>query len=91
MKRAGLWITLIFSIAFLAIMFTSTRGLSSHRVEVCVEFQGQSACRTASGATRDEALRTARDNACAQVSSGMTDSIACQNTLPKRVTWLEEK
>jgi hypothetical protein len=89
MKRAGLWITLIFCLAFLAIMFTSTRGLSTHRVEVCVEYQGHTACRIASAASRDEALRTARDNACAQIASGMTDSIACQNELPKRVTWLD--
>jgi len=91
MKKLGLWIALAFGLTFLAIMYTSTRGLSSHRVEVCVEFQGRTSCRTAAGATKDGALRTARDNACAIISSGMTDSIACQNTPPSKVTWLEEK
>ena len=50
MKRVGIWIAVIFGIAFVAIMVTSTRGLSAHRVEVCVDYQGHSDCRTASAA-----------------------------------------
>lgn len=91
MKKFGLWITLILGIVFAAIMYTSTRGLRSFRVEVCINYQGRSACRTASGATEEAAMRTARDNACAMISSGMTDSIACQNTPPSKVAWLEKK
>ncbi|MBK5292135.1 MAG: hypothetical protein JJE04_10715 [Acidobacteriia bacterium] len=91
MKRLGIWIAVIFGVAFLAIMFTSTRGLSAHRVEVCVEYEGRSDCRTASGATKETALNTARVNACAHLSSGMTDSIACQNTPPTKVNWLSGK
>lgn len=56
-----------------------------HRVEVCMEYRGQTACRTASGPTREEALRTATDNACALLASGMTDSMQCGRTPPKSV------
>ena len=91
MKNKGVWIVVIFLAAFLAIMYTSTQGLKAHRVEVCMEFQGQSVCRTASGSTREHAQRTATDNACALIASGMTDSIACTNTPPKKITWLEGK
>jgi hypothetical protein len=90
-RKTGLWIVLIFAAAFAAIMYTSTRNLSAHRVEVCIEYQGRQACRTASAATREQARRTATDNACAQIASGMTDSIACTNTPPSKVTWLEGK
>jgi hypothetical protein len=91
MKKKGLWIVLVFAIAFAAIMYTSTRNLSRHRVEVCMEFNGQSVCRTASAATREQAQRTATDNACAQLASGMTQSMQCTNTPPAKVTWLGGK
>lgn len=60
-----------------------------HRVEVCMEFRGQTVCRTASGPTRAEAVRTATDNACGLLASGMTDTIQCGNTPPKSVRDLE--
>ena len=91
MKRLGIWIAVIFGITFVAIMVTSTRGLSAHRVEVCVEYQGRSDCRTASASTKPAALSTATVNACAHLTSGMTDSMACQNTPPTKVTWLDSK
>lgn len=53
--------------------------------EVCIEFRGRTACREALGPTHDEAVRTATDNACAFLASGMTDSVACQNTPPASV------
>lgn len=88
-KGKGVWIVLIFGLAFLAIMWTSTRNLAAHRVEVCMEYQGRSACRIASGATPENARRTATDNACALIASGMSDSIACTNTPPVSVKVLE--
>lgn len=75
--------------AVIGLMIYSSLDLAGYRVEVCKEFQGRTACRTASGATRDAALRTASDNACALISSGMTDSIACQGTTPTSVKWLK--
>jgi hypothetical protein len=88
-KRTGLLISLAFLVAFGALMYTSFRGMSAYRVEVCMEFQGREACRTASAATGEQAQRTAVDNACAQISSGMTDSIACTQSMPKSVKWLD--
>ena len=53
--------------------------------EVCITFHGRTQCRGAYGQTRDEAIRTATDNACAFLAGGMTDSVECQNTPPDRV------
>jgi len=57
------------------------------RCEVCITYQGRNACRTASARTRELALRTATDNACAQIASGVTESNQCQNTPPDSVRW----
>lgn len=90
-KSKGFWIVIGFGLLFLVVMYTSTRNLSAHRVEVCIEFRGQQACRAASAATPEMARRTATDNACAFLASGMSDSIACTNTTPLSVKTLAAK
>lgn len=73
--------------AFLiGIVIYSTMNLAGHRVEVCVNYKGMQACRTASGASEEFAQRTATSNACAQIISGMTDTIACEQAPPAKVT-----
>jgi hypothetical protein len=52
-------------------------------------FKGGRDCRTASAETRENALRTAITNACAQLSGGVTESNQCENTPPESVTWLK--
>jgi hypothetical protein len=68
---------------FVGIVIYSSMGLGQFRCEVCMEFQGRSACATASGTSREEAQRTATETACAKISSGMTESIGCTQTTPK--------
>jgi hypothetical protein len=53
--------------------------------EVCMEFDGRQDCRTARAPSSDEAIVTARDNACAQIAFGRDDSIRCGNTEPASV------
>lgn len=60
------------------------------RVELCIEYNGQESCKTASGATREAALRIAAENACALISSGPTGTVNCQNTPPKKLVWLSQ-
>ncbi|MEW5975418.1 MAG: hypothetical protein AB1898_06375 [Acidobacteriota bacterium] len=72
-------------LGFLAYVVYSTLDLHQYSCEVCMEFRGQTDCRTAAGETEAEAVRTAIENACAQIASGMTDSIACTQTPPKSV------
>lgn len=88
-KQLGLLIALG-AVLFIGFLYYSTKQQSQHRVEVCMEFQGRSDCRIASGPTEAQALRTATENACALIASGMTDSIACGNTPPKSVRWLDK-
>jgi hypothetical protein len=50
--------------------------------EVCLEFAGARACRTAAAATRDGATRAAVRGACAVLTSGVTQGMACDRTPP---------
>jgi hypothetical protein len=79
----------LFFLAVVAVVVYSTMTQPSLRVEVCVSFHGMPACRTASGSTEEFALRTATSNACAQVASGVTDSLACEHATPVKVTWIK--
>jgi hypothetical protein len=73
----------------LAVIIYSSFNLTGHRVEACMAFNGQNACRTASGSTEEFARRTAISNACAQIASGVTDSIACEGSAPTKLTQLK--
>jgi hypothetical protein len=77
-------------VLLVGIIVYSTMNLSQYECEVCIEFKSRTSCRTAAGSTREEAVRTATDNACADIVSGMTDSIACGHTTPKSVRWLHQ-
>ncbi len=88
MKKPVL-IGIIFVAVVLGAIIYSSMNLSKYRVEVCMTFNGNSSCRTASGKTQDETLQTAITNACADIAGGVTDSIACERTAPTKETWLK--
>lgn len=72
-----------------AILYTSLAGSNSkYRVEICITFQGRTECRTARASTRNEALRTATDNACTLMSGGQSEFERCRNTPPTSEKWL---
>jgi hypothetical protein len=76
-------------IAFIALLTYMTMGMKQHRVEVCMEFMGRKNCAIAAGPTREQALRTAAETACATISSGMTESTTCGRTPPVSTRWLQ--
>jgi hypothetical protein len=86
MKKSVL-LGILFILVVVGFVVYSTIGTGRVRCEVCISFQGRSACRTASASTRELALRTATENACAQISSGVTESNQCNNTPPDSVRW----
>lgn len=76
--------------ALMALIVYSTMSMGSHRVEVCMEFNGRTACRTTSGSSQEFALRSAITNACADIASGVTETMGCERATPKKVTWLKQ-
>lgn len=88
MKKPVLVGVLIF-VALIGLIAYSTMNMAQHRVEVCIEFKGQKACKTAGGSTQEFALRKAISNTCAEMSSGVTEVLACEHTEPSKTTWLK--
>jgi hypothetical protein len=84
-------IAIAFVLAVVILVVYTTLGAKRYRVEVCIAFHQRSACRTAGAPTEAQALRAATENACAQIASGVTDSMACENTPPESVKWLSGK
>jgi hypothetical protein len=87
MNRKVALIGFVFLAAVLGALLYTSLGHGKVRCEVCITYRDRRACRTAAGSTKEEALRAARDNACALIASGVTDSIACQNTTPDSIRW----
>jgi len=52
--------------------------------EVCITFEGRDACRTVAGKTEEDGMRGAVTNTCALLSSGVTDTLRCERTLPRK-------
>jgi hypothetical protein len=77
--------TLAILVPVVAFVVYSSFRVSSVECKVCMRFDGRESCRTASAADREEALRAAVDNACALLTSGMTNSIRCQRAEPVTV------
>ena len=63
--------------------------MAGHRVEVCMEFNGRTSCRTTSAASEEFAERTAVTNACSDLASGVTETMACERATPVKVTILK--
>jgi hypothetical protein len=81
MSRAGL-LGAIVAIGVLAYLVVQSFQLEAAVCEVCVSYHGRDMCRTVGGSTAKEAREAAITNACAFLSSGVTDSMACQRQTP---------
>jgi hypothetical protein len=85
--KKTVWIAIAFVVLVVALVVSTTFQGERVRVEVCMAFNGHRDCRNAQARNRQEALRTAVTNACAQLASGVTESGQCENTPPESITW----
>jgi hypothetical protein len=51
-------------------------------------YQDRSACKTVSAKSEEAALRSGAENACADIASGVTDTMRCEQSEPQSVRWL---
>jgi hypothetical protein len=86
--KPTVWIAIAFAALFLGAVAYSTFRSQPFRCRVCINFNGQTDCRTASAQSRQDAQRSATTTACAQLASGVTESIRCENTPPQSIEWL---
>jgi hypothetical protein len=82
---------MIFIVIILTVIVYSTLNLAKYKVEVCMEYNGATNCRAASGSTRQDTLRTAVTNACATIASGVTESQQCEHSEPVNVRWIKSE
>lgn len=85
MKTKKIRNILIIAVALIAPTVWMTLNVineSTFNCRVCMSFNGKQNCSKAVGTDRDSCLSTARDNACALIASGMTDSIRCSQSSP---------
>lgn len=78
----GTLVTLVLFLGLGGILLWSTMRSQSAECTVCVSFNGQRNCATASAASEEEALRSAQTTACGVLTNGMNESIACSNRPP---------
>ena len=74
---------LLAGVFFAALIYT-TLGQTAVTCEVCLVFRGNEACRESSAVDRAQALAMAQNTACAVLSSGVTQGLQCQRTVPTR-------
>lgn len=52
------------------------------RCEVCVQYKGQTGCKTVAAPTEEDALAAARAGVCGEISGSMTRDLACMRVQP---------
>lgn len=79
------WLLMAGLLLFMAFVIYRSFYVAGFQCTVCMDFHGQAACRRVEGQTEHDALMGATNNVCAQLASGVTDSIACERTQPTKV------
>ena len=80
---------MLFVVGFIALVAYSTVRGKRYRVEVCMKYHGRTNCRIVSAKSEDAAVRSASNNACADLTSGVTDTLRCEQSPPQTVRWLQ--
>lgn len=78
----------VFVVGFLAWIIYSTVHGPSFRAEVCMSFDGRHACKTVSSKSENGAVRAGTEGSCADIASGVTDTMKCVAAQPDSVKWL---
>jgi hypothetical protein len=85
MKR-GTLVGVGVTLAFGAILVVGTLRSQRASCEVCVTFNGQTRCATASAESEREARRSAQSTACGPMTRGMDEIRQCDAVPPDRAT-----
>jgi hypothetical protein len=80
---------ILFVLIVLAVIVYSSFNLAKVRLEVCINFNGRSNCKTASAVSEEFTTQTAVANACGEIAFGVTETVACEHTPPTKITRLK--
>jgi hypothetical protein len=73
---------IVFAAVVLAAILYQTFNLKQYECEVCMEFEGRKKCLTVEGESEEQAMQTAKDNACSFITNGRAESVRCSQTPP---------
>lgn len=79
------WIIAAGVVVLLFILIRSTLQATNSQYEVCMAFKGGSHCASASGASQNEAIRSAQEIDCQMLASGRDETMVCLDTQPSSV------
>jgi hypothetical protein len=82
-RPARTWLGWLLGAVFLAALLWSTFAGTGAECEACLDFHGESACRTVAAADADTAAQQAIASVCAVLSGGVTQGLECQRTPPR--------
>jgi Na+/glutamate symporter len=76
------WIMVVGTIVLVGILLYSSFQQTGKKYEVCMTFHGTSHCSKATGATPEEAIRSAQGIDCELVTNGRDQLMACMDQSP---------
>lgn len=80
----------LFIVFFLGLVAYSTFHGPRYRAEVCVEFDGRRACKTVQAKSENAAIRAGTEGDCADIASGVSETMRCVGSQPTSVKWLQK-
>ncbi|MSV35164.1 MAG: hypothetical protein EXQ47_06130 [Bryobacterales bacterium] len=78
-------VTVVFGVVMMGIIAYETMGLRQVECEVCMEFEGRKKCLLVKGESEENAMQTAKDNACSFITNGRAEGFRCSSTPPASV------
>lgn len=78
-------IGILFAAVLLATIFYLTMHLEQYECAVCMEFEGREKCLTVQAENEQQALQTAKDNACSFITNGRAENIRCTQSPPASI------
>jgi hypothetical protein len=89
-KTKALILGVIVAVGLLSLLVFSSMNLAKYKAEVCVTFNGMTQCRTAAGATEEYVIRAGTSDACSTLASGVTQSMACEQSPTQSIHWIRK-
>jgi hypothetical protein len=86
MSNGKRWGTVLAMLGFMGLVIWLSIPKTAHSCEVCLEFKGERVCRTGVGNSQAEARKAAQESTCGGNVRGMSESIACANADPVKLT-----
>jgi hypothetical protein len=84
------WIVALGVVVLLAILIRSTMQATHAEYEVCMAFKGGSHCASATGASQNEAIRSAQEIDCQMLANGRDETMVCLDRQPASVKELKK-